>query len=211
MRPARRLDGDGESRPYGAMSETTIVLLAAGRSARMRGRDKLLEEIDGQPLVRRMAGRALKAGVPVRVVLGPDQAARRAALSGLSVEIVEAEGTDGMAASIRAGVAGLAGPVLLALADMPAITAQDFHLMVSLGAQAPQAILQAATRDGRPGHPVLFPADCLPDLARLQGDLGAKSILTAAGARRHLLPLADDRALIDLDTPEDWAKWRAGQ
>ena len=193
------------------MTQTTIVLLAAGRSSRMRGRDKLLEEIDGQPLLRLMASRAVKAGVPVRVVLGPDQATLRAALEGLAIEIVEATDSDGMAASIRAGVAGLEGPVLLALADMPAITAQDLYLMVSLGAQAPQAILQAATRDGRPGHPVLFPADCLPDLARLQGDGGAKSILTAAGARRHLLPLADDRALIDLDTPEDWAAWRAAR
>lgn len=193
------------------MTQTTIVLLAAGRSSRMRGRDKLLEEIDGQPLLRLMGSRAVKAGVPVRVVLGPDQVTRRAALEGLAIEIVEATDSDGMAASIRAGVAGLEGPVLLALADMPAITAQDMYLMVSLGAQAPQAILQAATRDGRPGHPVLFPADFLPDLARLQGDGGAKSILTAAGARRHLLPLADDRALIDLDTPEDWAAWRAAR
>ena len=191
------------------MTHTTILLLAAGRSSRMQGHDKLMEDIDGVPLVRLMASRARKAAVAVRVVLGPDQDARRAALDGLDVTIVTAQDGDGMAASIRAGVAGLTGPVLLALADMPAITAQDFHLMLSLGAQAPQAILQAATRDGRPGHPVLFPADCLTELAQLRGDSGAKAILAAAGDRRHLLPLPDDRAIVDLDTPEDWAAWRA--
>ncbi|PWK62723.1 CTP:molybdopterin cytidylyltransferase MocA [Roseicyclus mahoneyensis] len=191
------------------MPAPTIVLLAAGSSSRMRGRDKLMEDVGGLPLIRLMAGRAVKAGAPVRVVLGPVQPLRRAALDVLAVEIVEAEDADGMAASIRAGVNGLSGPVLLALADMPEITANDLYLMVSLAAQSPKAILRAATKDGTPGHPVLFPADLLPDLARLTGDTGAKSILTREAARVHLLPLADDRAVVDLDTPEAWAAWRA--
>jgi CTP:molybdopterin cytidylyltransferase MocA len=173
----------------------------------MKGRDKLLEEIDGQSLLGLMAKRATKAGVPVRVILGPDQPARRAALEGLNVEVTEAQGDEGMAASIRAGVAGLSGPVLLTLADMPEITAHDLYLMITLAGQAPGTILRAATQDGRPGHPVLFPADLLPDLARLSGDTGAKGILQREAKRVHLLPLQGDRAIVDLDTPEEWASW----
>ncbi len=191
------------------MSAPTILLLAAGRSTRMQGRDKLLEVVADQPLLRLMATRAVKAGVPVRVVLGPGQPERRTALEGLAIEIVEAEDSDGMAASIRAGVAGLGTPVLLVLADMPEITANDLYLMVTLAAQAPKAILRAATQDGRPGHPVLFPADLVKDLAQLTGDEGAKTVLSREAKRLHLLPLADDRAVVDLDTPEDWADWRA--
>lgn len=193
------------------MTQATILLLAAGRATRMQGRDKLLEDIDGQPLIRLMAGRACKAGVAVRVVLGPDQSARRDALAGLPVEIVTANGADGMAASIRAGVAGLSGPVLITLCDMPEITAQDLYLMVTLGMRSPAAILRAATPDGQPGHPVWFPADLLPELAQLQGDAGAKPVLSRHEARVHLLPLADARATIDLDTPEAWAAWRAAR
>jgi CTP:molybdopterin cytidylyltransferase MocA len=193
------------------MAEPTILVLAAGASRRMQGRDKMLEEVEGEPLLRLMARRAVKSGVPVRVVLGPDQDARRSVLDGLEVETVEAEGSDGMAASIRAGVAGLRGPVLILLADMPDITAGDIYLMVSLHPQAPDAILRAATADGRPGHPVLFPADLLPDLARLSGDEGARGVLKRHGARVTLLPLKDDRAAVDLDTPEAWAAWRAGR
>ena len=190
------------------MGTPTIVLLAAGSSSRMRGRDKMLEEVAGTPLLSLMAGRAAKADVPVRVVLGPGQEARRATLSDLPVEIVAATGTDGMAASIRAGVAGLTTPVLLMLADMPGITARDIHLMVSLHARAPRAILRAATADGRPGHPVLFPADLVADLGKLRGDDGAKTLIAREHGRLHLLPLEDDRARLDLDTPEDWARWR---
>jgi CTP:molybdopterin cytidylyltransferase MocA len=191
------------------MAEPTILMLAAGASSRMQGRDKLLEEIEDEALLRLMARRAIKSGVPVRVVLGPGQDARRAVLEGLEVEIVEAGGTDGMAASIRAGVEGLSGAVLLVLADMPEITARDIYLMVSLHGQAPRAIVRAATRDGRPGHPVLFPADLLSDLAQLSGDEGARAVLRREAGRVHLLPLADDRAAVDLDTPDDWAAWRA--
>jgi CTP:molybdopterin cytidylyltransferase MocA len=190
------------------MATPTIVVLAAGSSSRMRGRDKMLEQIDGTPLLSLMAGRAVKAGAPVRVVLGPGQDSRRATLSGLPVEIVEATGTDGMAASIRAGVTGLTTPVLIVLADMPGITARDLYLMVSLHAHAPRAILRAATADGRPGHPVLFPADMVPELGRLRGDDGARALIARQDRRLHLLPLEDDRARLDLDTPEDWARWR---
>jgi CTP:molybdopterin cytidylyltransferase MocA len=190
------------------MAEPVILVLAAGASSRMQGRDKLLEVVDGQPLLRIVARRATRAGVAVRVVLGPGQAARRAVLADLDVEIIEAEGGDGMAASLRAGVAGLTGAVLVLLADMPEITAQDIHLMVSLHARAPEAILRAATREGVPGHPVLFPADLVPELARLAGDEGARRLLQRQGARVTLLPLKDDRATVDLDTPEDWAAWR---
>ncbi|MBF9058786.1 NTP transferase domain-containing protein [Rhodobacterales bacterium HKCCSP123] len=193
------------------MAEPTILVLAAGASRRMKGRDKMLEEVDGDPLLRLMARRAVKSGVPVRVVLGPGQTARREVLEGLEVAIVEASGTDGMAASIRAGVAGLDGPVLVLLADMPEITAGDIYLMVSLHAQMPETILRAATRDGRPGNPVLFPAELVPDLARLSGDEGARRLLQRESARVTLLPLKDDRAALDLDTPEAWHAWRAGR
>jgi len=91
---------------------------------------------------------------------------------------------------------------------MPDVTASDLHLILSLSAQAPGAILRAAGEDGTPGHPVLFPADLVPELRDLSGDTGARDVLQRHKNRVHLVPLADTRALTDLDTPEDWAAWR---
>jgi len=190
------------------MTGPTILILGAGRATRMRGVDKLLEPLGGDPLLRVMARRAVKAA-PTRVVLGPDQPARQAALEGVNVTCMMAPADAGMAASIVAGVAGLSGPVLIMLADMPEITAYDLHLLITLSAQAPDGIFRSAGADGTPGHPVLFPADLLPDLSRLTGDTGAASVLKAHAARVHLVPLKDRRAVTDLDTPEDWAAWRA--
>jgi CTP:molybdopterin cytidylyltransferase MocA len=195
------------------MAETTLVLLAAGRATRMRGADKMLEPVPtafgDRPLLEVMARRCLRAG-PTRVVIGPGQPARAALLEGLDVTVCEAPEGVGMAASIVAGVAGLDTAVLLVLADMPDVTAADLHLMMALGTKAPDAILRAAGEDGRPGHPVLFPADLLPELAALTGDTGARSVLARHGPRVHLVPLSGARALTDLDTPEAWAAWRDG-
>ncbi|WP_274379278.1 nucleotidyltransferase family protein [Rhodophyticola sp. CCM32] len=192
-------------------SDPVILLLAAGRATRMRGTDKLLERIDDTPLLTRMAKRCTSAGV-TRVILGPDQTARRAALTDIPCQIIEAPEGSGMAASIVAGLADMTGSAaLITLADMPEITAHDLHLMLALHAQSPTSILRAASRDGTPGHPVLFPEDLFPDLRKLVGDTGARAVLNAYTNRTHLIPLKDNRALTDLDTPEDWAAWRATQ
>ena len=70
-------------------------------------------------------------------------------------------------------------------------------------------ILRAADRDGTPGNPVLFPADLLPDLQKIKGDKGARDLLRRHAGKVHLIPLPEAHALTDLDTPEDWAAWRA--
>lgn len=95
--------GGGAHSP--ARPVVSAVLLAAGASSRMGGRDKLLECIDGEPLLRR-AARALLASRAdeTLAVLRPEDDARRAALEGLDVKIVENPGAaEGMASSIRAG------------------------------------------------------------------------------------------------------------
>lgn len=192
------------------MIGATILLLAAGASSRMKGRDKLLEEVGGAPLLRVMAQRAAKAG-PLRVTLPEGNVARAATLEGIDCETLLLLAGCSQSQSLVAGIAGLTGPVLVALADMPEITAHDMHLLLALSAQAPKAILRAAGADGTPGNPVLFPPDLLAELHEIQGDKGARDLLQRHQARVHLVPLPGRRALTDLDTPEDWAAWRAAQ
>jgi molybdenum cofactor cytidylyltransferase len=66
-----------------------VILLAAGRSQRMGGRNKLLMDVDGQPMVRRVAATLLNSRVrEVIAVLGHDRTRVAAALAGLPVCIV---------------------------------------------------------------------------------------------------------------------------
>lgn len=188
-----------------------ILLLAAGSSSRMRGADKLLEEIDGTPQLARIARAALHTGCPVTVALPPDRPARAACLDGLPLRrAVVPNPQDGMAASLVAGISTLpeSAPVLLLLADLPEITAADLSFFLKAWATLPNRIARGTAEDGTPGHPVGFPADLRADLLALQGDQGAREVLQRHKARLHLVALPGQHATTDLDTPEDWARWR---
>lgn len=185
----------------------------------MRGADKLLQPVEGRPVLAVLAARARAAGAPVLVTLPPGGhgAARRAALEGLDVALAEvAEAAEGMAASLRAGAAvaaeGHSGLMVLP-ADMPEITDGDIAGMLAAfaAAPAPAPILRATAADGRPGHPVILPARLYPLLAGLTGDTGARAVLDAKAHDIVAHPLPGTRALVDLDTPEAWADWRAAR
>ncbi len=177
----------------------------------MRGVDKLLELVDGQPLLTRITNAALAAGAKVTVTLPPDRPLRKLALDGLAVtQVVVPDAVTGMAASLKAGIAATPSdaPILMLLADLPEITADDLTLMLREWQATPDMILRGTAKAGKPGHPVCLPVWCRPDIARLQGDEGARSLLVRYKDRLRLVALPGNHATTDLDTPEDWANWR---
>lgn len=190
-----------------------ILVPAAGSSMRMRGRDKLMEQVGGVSLLARQVGRALSTGLPVFVTLRPEDRTRRDVLERLGhdkLTLLPVENAaEGMARSLRAGIAalgpGIAG-VMILLPDMPDITTSDLTRMILAHSADPDRILQATSADGQPGHPVILPQRVFPAILDLRGDRGAKSILETETPRH--LALADRRATTDLDTPEDWKAWR---
>lgn len=195
-----------------AQMNVVILILAAGASSRMRGGDKCLERVAGIPLLRQVAMRCLATGCQVLVALPPDRPSRAAALDGLALtQVAVPDPAQGMAASLVAGVAQVpaGAAVLLMLADLPDLTSDDLATVLAVQADHPGAILRGAAADGTPGHPVLFPPDLRGALLALTGDEGARSVLQRHRHRVVPVPLPDRHAVTDLDTPEDWAAWRA--
>ncbi len=201
-------------KPQQTAPRVAILLLGAGRSRRMRGADKLLERIDGVPLLRRSAVAATATGVETLVVLGPGDDARRAVLAGLGLRIVTADlAAVGMAESLKAGLAAMEAEidaVIVALADMPAVSGADYQrLIAAFAPDAGREICRATAADGTPGQPVLFGRRFFESLAAITGDQGARDVVRAAPEFVHPVALEGDAALLDLDTPEDWAAFRA--
>ncbi len=189
-----------------------ILIPAAGASSRMRGRDKLLEPVAaGQPLLGERIATARAIGQRVLVALPPRAVAPARWAQAAGAQVVEISNPGrGMGASLAALARALPGGVegaLILPADMPDITGDDLKIM--LHAFDNTVILRGASADGIPGHPVLFPRAYFPRLAALQGDQGARTLL--GGAEICPVPLPGQHALTDLDTPEDWAAWRAAQ
>lgn len=198
-------------------SDIPVILLAAGQSRRMGGTDKLLETIDGEPMLRRQARMARAATLgPVLVALPPPPHPRHAALEGLDLQIVPVpDAAEGINASLRAAVAALpktARAAMVVLADLPDLTTYDLRTVLQdIDLNSEILIWRGATKDGAPGHPVVFSAPLFARIAELSGDSGTKDIMADAADRIKLVPLPGQRARTDLDTPEDWAAWRAGR
>ena len=180
------------------------IVLAAGASTRF-GSAKQLARVAGRPLLHTAVARAADvAGSAVTVVLG----ARAAELSPLLTHsqasvVINRDWREGMASSIRAGVARLPASctaVLLMLVDQAAVTAEDLKRLASTWRRQPDYIV-AARYGMTTGVPAIFPRSVFPDLASLRGDVGARVLLQRNPDRLVRVPMAS--AAIDIDTPED--------
>jgi len=179
------------------------VILAAGSGRRMGG-PKALLCLGGETLLRRAARVALEAGCnPVLAVIGtwdPE-------LEGLDVQcLVNPLADEGMASSIRAGVAALpdgAEAVLLLTVDQPSVDASLLRRLMDLATTAPERPVACAYA-GTLGVPAVIPRRLFTALQDLRGDRGAKAILLQEDALT--LPFTGGEA--DLDRPEDLALFK---
>ncbi|WP_224823642.1 NTP transferase domain-containing protein [Cognatishimia sp. MH4019] len=189
-----------------------ILILAAGKSSRMHGQNKLAEPVDGVPLLRKQALMAMALGLPVTVALPPDLTGVEM-LDDLDLDIFSAAcSLEGMSGTLRSAMAHLADAraVLVVLGDLPELEASDLQAVLDARTANPRSLIwRGTTEDGTPGHPILFDRALFPEFAKLKGDGGGHEIVEAAGERVQLVPLPGTRARRDLDTPEDWAAWRA--
>ncbi|MGD9914351.1 MAG: NTP transferase domain-containing protein [Rhizobiaceae bacterium] len=182
------------------------VVLAAGRSSRMGGANKLLALFDGEPLVRRTAARALASRAAGVTVVTGHQAERVAeALAGLDVRIVHnSDFGSGLAGSLRAGVAAVpeaADGMLVLLGDMPEVTAEHIDRLIAAFAESEGNGIVRATHAGRRGNPVILPRRLFAALMTLEGDAGARTLIEAEGAAVIDIEIGQG-ATVDVDTPE---------
>jgi molybdenum cofactor cytidylyltransferase len=180
------------------------IVLAAGASTRF-GSAKQLARIAGRSLLHTTVSRAVEvAGSAVFVVLG----ARAAELAPLlrhspASVIINREWSEGIASSIRAGVARLPAAcsgVMLVLADQAAVTAEDLRRLLGTWRRQPDYVAAALYAAGI-GVPAIFPRSRFGDLTELRGDVGARALLHRNPDRVIRVPM--ESAALDIDTPED--------
>ena len=178
------------------------LLLAAGRSRRF-GADKLCAKLDGKAVVR-WSMAVLSPLDAVYVVIPPGADAVTQALSRLDVRFVVNLGRDeGMASSIRAGIAALpadVAAVVIALGDQPRGSPAVTRALVDRWHGGDVSAVAPSYLDGR-GHPVLFGRACFPALLALRGDVGARGVLDELGARAATIEVPAAMPA-DVDTPE---------
>lgn len=199
-------DASARTRNVEAGSDATVagILLAAGRSERFGPGNKLLADIEGEPVVRRAARSLLSSWVDdVAVVLGHDGTRVGDALAGLDLRAVRNEAYDaGQSTSVRRGIEAVrdhAEAAVIALGDMPFVDPGTIDALVA-AYDAGAGTALAAAHEGERGNPVLFDAVHFDDLAAIEGDAGGRSILLAEG---RLVETGDPGVRRDVDAPED--------
>lgn len=183
------------------------IVLAAGSSSRYGDPNKLLETVDGQPLIRRSVLPYVHSKLDsVLVVVGHDADNVVAAVDDLPVTIVVNPDYDrGQSTSVRQGIEELEridpDAVLIGLGDMPGIHPDVLNRIVEAYATDSDRNIIVPYHEGNRGNPVLFDREYFGELQSVQGDKGGRELLLEESVFR--LDVRDPSILRDVDRPED--------
>jgi molybdenum cofactor cytidylyltransferase len=191
-----------------AMNRTAVILLASGLSRRYGGRDKMLEPLGGKPLIEHAAGIVSGLDALARIAVCPaDRKQIGERLINRFVIAVNKRPKDGLGHSIAVGVKVALqfkpDAILLVMGDMAFIEEWMLLDLVDGVGDGGADIVHSGRSEGvRP--PTAFGATCFEELAKLEGDEGARPLLQSGRFKVASIG-APAPLLIDVDTKEDIA------
>ncbi len=182
------------------------IVLAAGSSSRMRT-NKMLADFRGQPMVRASVANIVASSVSrVVVVTGHEQGKVESVLADLPVQSVHNPFfADGLSTSLRCGlqaVADDADAVIICLADMPLVQPALIDKLIAAFNPTEHRSIIVPTHKGQLGNPVLWGREHFVRLMALEGDRGARQLVTQFKSDAVEIDAGSDAVLRDADTPE---------
>jgi molybdenum cofactor cytidylyltransferase len=185
------------------------LVLAAGLSRRYGKKNKLLEVVDGEPMIFQVVRAIQRSSVDqVLVVTGYESELIEKALAEISsIKIVYNPNYQlGMSSSIVTGVQNLQGvdACMICLADMPYLKTEDYNYFAAKYRDEDKLDrIQVPSCQGKSGHPVIFGSSFFDELTGLSvSDVGAKDIVRHDLHRVKHIEVDHVRILQDIDTPK---------
>ena len=182
------------------------IVLAAGRSSRMPGSQKLLLDIDGVPMVRHVLEAASEGGCHQTVVVYAEDDVKRA-INGRAELVYNAKAQTGMASSMQAGLRAMRPEIeaaMVVLGDQPLVGSRTVAtLLRAWRREGSRPAVAASSADGW-APPVILSRELWGDLFALKGDAGARQVLQGRSELIDIVP-APGRS-DDVDTPDDYTK-----
>jgi molybdenum cofactor cytidylyltransferase len=181
------------------------LILAAGQSSRMGDRHKLLEDLNGRPVIRHVVEHASASHLDRILLVSGYRAAEVCVAAGTVESLYNPDYENGLSSSLKIGLAAIkedcAGAFIL-LGDMPFVPADTIDRMIEAINTAPACVALVPVVEGEWAHPVVIKSELFAEIMSLSGDKGARAILKAHQDRVLLWPVNDRSLLIDLDTPD---------
>jgi molybdenum cofactor cytidylyltransferase len=192
------------------------IVLAAGKSTRMGEPKALLKDGNGRTFVARVLHTLRAADVAdLTVVTGAVHGFIVAAVAldaPRSALVRFAQNPDpdrGQLSSLQTGLDTVAtagvDAILVTLVDVPFVLPATVRAVVDEWRRTRAPIVRPAIGE-RHGHPVLFSREVFDELRSADASLGAKAVVRAHSERIVNVPVEDEGALIDLDTPEEYVR-----
>jgi len=194
------------------------IILAAGASSRM-GRPKALlpTAAPGETFLSRLVASLIEGGLDDLVlVVGrlaePDEAELARSVAALPPVVRAVENPDptrGQLSSLQTGLAVVDHPgvrgMLVALIDVPLVSPSTVRALLEAYRATGAPVVRPA-REGRHGHPVIFDRALFDALRQADPASGARAVVRAHAGRAVEVPVEDEGAFLDVDTPEDYAR-----
>jgi molybdenum cofactor cytidylyltransferase len=183
------------------------LIMAAGQSRRMGAENKLLADVKGTPMVRRVLDQVVASDAgPVAVVLGHEPKRVRECLAGPDITFVEnPDFEQGLSTSLIRGLEVLPDDidgVVVCLGDMPRVAADDINRLIAAFSPTEGRAICVPTYRGKRGNPVLWARRFFDEMRHLHGDVGARHLIGEYADVVVEVEMAADGVLLDVDTPE---------
>jgi molybdenum cofactor cytidylyltransferase len=204
-RPSPRLKADRHNAKN--VLNTGAIILAAGRSSRMGGPNKLLSTLNNRPLLSHALENALTLSPEnIIIITGRDALEIEKIAQQFSVKTQHNPKYQvGISTSLLCGLEVAPSEwdaAFIVLGDMPRIAPDIFKSLKSTLESHPEIDAVYPIYDGQQGHPVLWRRRAWHLLAAQSGDAGGKAILNNLGSRALGIEVDSSGVLLDIDTPE---------
>ena len=191
------------------MARVSAILLAAGESRRMGGRNKLELTIDDLPLVSHTAHTLLASRLAeLVVVLGHEAERVRSHLEGLPLTlVVNPHYREGQMTSVHAGLAALSGRcdgVMVCLSDQPLLESADINRLIDAFNSRKRGSVLVPTYEGRRGNPIVLAYAHREAILSGNRNLGCKRFIERNPELVETFEMDSDHVLFDLDTPDEY-------
>lgn len=190
----------------------TAIVLAAGASSRL-GQSKQLLQVEGEPLLRRIARVSCESNADrTLVVLGDNEREHGRIIRDLPLYIcIHSDWERGMGSSLKAGMEFIQSflsdttAVIVVVCDQPLLTTDHLNNLIDKYKSTGAPVVASAYSNVL-GVPVLFDASLFDGIRRIDDAHGARQIIdkNKANAQRVAFPGGE----LDIDTPEDYQRYQ---
>jgi molybdenum cofactor cytidylyltransferase len=193
----------------------SAIVLAAGKSTRMGGRQKLLLQIGGKTIIEKTVNNLLKSRVDeIILVLGFERNSVKKIFSAYDDErlkiVINPDFDTGMGSSISAGLEKIntnSGAAMICLGDQPFIEPEVIDLLIDCYNKGQKGIVVPVSDKEIRGHPCIFSLKYYSKLKTIQGDIGARKIIESNYKDICFFKINSEKIITDIDSLEDYCKY----